>query len=103
MNELTQSIKTLRKNGEKLAAAERDYKITLATEALRLHAEKMPVSLINLVIYGLEPVAGLRERRDIAQAMYEANKEHINTVKLRLRILEAQLSREWSAAGKGDI
>ena len=103
MNELTQSIKILRKNGEKLAAAERDYKITLATEALRLHDEKMPVSLINLVIYGLEPVAGLREQRDIAQAMYDANKEHINTVKLRLRILEAQLSREWSAAGKGDI
>lgn len=86
-----------------MAAAERDYKITLATEALRLHDEKMPVSLINLVIYGLEPVAGLREQRDIAQAMYDANKEHINTVKLRLRILEAQLSREWSAAGKGDI
>ena len=103
MNELTQSIKTLRKNGEKLAAAERDYKITLATEALRLHAEKMPVSLINLVIYGLEPVAGLREQRDIAQAMYEANKEFINVTKLKLRLLESQLNREWGASGQGDI
>lgn len=103
MNELTQSIKTLRKNGEKLAEAERDYKITLRTEALKLRADDMPVTLINSVIYGVKDVAEKRYQRDIAQAMYDANKEHINTVKLRLRILESQLSREWSAAGRGDM
>lgn len=104
MAELTASIKRLRANGVKLAEAERDYKITLRTEALKLRAcEGMPVTLINQVIYGVPAVADLRTARDVAQANYDANKEHINVTKLKLRILEAQLSREWGAAGKGDI
>ena len=104
MAELTASIRKLRDNGVKLAEAERDYKITLRTEALRLRAgDNMPVTLINQVIYGVPNVAELRLKRDIEQANYEANKEHINICKLKLRILENQLSREWNNAGKGDI
>lgn len=98
MAELTASIGKLRANGAKLAEAERDYKITLRTEALRLRAGDMPVTLINSTIYGVEEVAELRLKRDIAQANYDANKEHINICKLKLRILEAQLSREWGNA-----
>ena len=104
MLELTASIKTLRANGEKLAEAERDYKLTLRQEALKLRAgDNMPVTLINNVIYGVPEVADKRFKRDVEQANYDANKEHINVTKLKLRILEAQLAREWGAAGKGDI
>ena len=103
MAELTVSIKKLRANGEKLAEAERDYKITLRQEALRLRAGDMPVTLINSIIYGVQEVADKRFKRDVCQATYDANKEHINVVKLKLRILEAQLNREWGQAGKGDI
>lgn len=104
MAELTASIKRLRTNGAKLAEAERDYKITLRQEALKLRAgDNMPVTLINNVIYGMPEVAEKRFKRDVEQANYDANKEHINVTKLKLRILEAQLSREWGAAGKGDL
>lgn len=103
MAELTESIKRLRNNGAKLAEAERDYKMTLRKEALRLRAGDMPVTLINNVIYGVPEVAEKRFKRDVEQANYDANKEHINVTKLKLRILEAQLSREWGAAGKGDL
>ena len=103
MAELTESIKRLRNNGAKLAEAERDYKMTLRQEALRLRAGDMPVTLINNVIYGVPEVAEKRFKRDVEQANYDANKEHINVTKLKLRILEAQLSREWGAAGKGDL
>ena len=103
MAELTASIRKLRDNGAKLADAERDYKITLRKEALKLRAGDMPVTLINQVIYGIDEVAGKRFKRDVEQANYDANKEHIIVTKLKLRILEAQLSREWGAAGKGDI
>ena len=95
MAELTESIKRLRTNGTKLAEAERDYKITLRQEALKLRADDMPVTLINQIIYGVSDVATKRFNRDVAQAVYEANKEHINTVKLKPRILGGQLSREW--------
>lgn len=104
MSELTASIKKLRANGEKLAEAERDYKITLRKEALILRTgEEMPVTLINQVIYGVPEVAEKRFKRDVEQANYDANKEHINVTKLKLRILEAQLAREWGAVGKGDL
>ena len=103
MQELTASIKKLRNNGAKLAEAERDYKLTLRQEALRLRAGDMPVTLINNIIYGVPEVAAKRFKRDVEQANYDANKEHINITKLKLRILEAQLAREWGNAGKGDI
>ena len=97
-NELTQSIKMLRKNGENLAKAERDYKITLREEALKLRQEKgMAVTLIDLIIYGVPEVAELRFKRDVAKAMYDANQEHINCTKLQLRLLESQSAREWGS------
>ena len=99
-SELTQSIGLLRKNGEDLALKERDYKIKLRQEALKLRQEKgMAVTLIDLIIYGVPDVAEARFKRDVANAMYEANKEHINTVKLQLRLLESQISREWGQNG----
>lgn len=103
MLELTASIRKLRDNGAKLAEAERDYKLTLRQEALRLRAGEMPVTLINNIIYGVPEVAEKRFKRDVEQANYDANKEHINVTKLKLRLLEAQLNREWGASGKGDF
>lgn len=93
---LNASIKTLIKNGRALAEAERDYKVTLRQEALKLREDKnMPVTLINQIIYGIPEVADKRFKRDVAEAMYQTNQEFINTTKLQIRVLESQLSREW--------
>lgn len=94
---LNTSIKTLINNGRALAEAERDYKITLRQEALKLREDNnMPVTLINQIIYGIPEVAEKRFKRDVAEAMYQTNQEFINTTKLQIRVLESQLSREWS-------
>lgn len=96
MEELTISIKKLKNTGQALAEAERDYKIVLRQEALKLRVEKdMPVTLINQIIYGVPEVADKRFKRDIAETIYNTNQEHINATKLKLRLLESQLSREW--------
>lgn len=96
MEELTISIKKLRQTGNSLAEAERDYKITLRQEALKLKLEdKLPVTLINQIIFGVPEVAEKRYKRDIAETMYNTNQEHINATKLKLRLLESQLQREW--------
>lgn len=93
---LNVAIKSLAKKGQALAEAERDYKITLRQEALKLRAEKgMPVTLIQQVVYGVPEVADKRFKRDVAETMYITNQEYINTTKLQIRILESQLSREW--------
>lgn len=93
--ELTSSIKLLKENGVELAKAERDYKMKVCTEVLRLRDEKMAVTMISSVIYGIPSVADLRFKRDVAEVTYNANQEHINVTKLKLRLLESQLSREW--------
>lgn len=54
------------------------------------------MTLINQIVYGIPDVASKRFQRDVAETMYQTNLEYINTTKLQLRILENQLSREWS-------
>lgn len=96
INELDFSVRELTKNGTNLAEAEQKYKICLREEALKLRSEKnMPVTLINQIIYGVPEVARLRFDRDVKEAIYQANLEAINSTKLKLRILENQLNREW--------
>lgn len=98
-NELDISVRQLRKSGTERAEAERKYKICLRQEALKLRAEEnMPVTLINQIIYGIQEVANLRFDRDVKEAVYQANLEAINSTKLKLRILENQLNREWGQA-----
>lgn len=99
INELDISVKNLRKSGTEFAQAEQNYKIKLREEALILRSEKnMPVTLINQIIYGVPEVATLRYERDVKEAIYQANQEAINSIKLKLRILENQLNREWGNA-----
>lgn len=94
---LNNSVKQLAKYGQELAECERDYKITLRQEALKLRQEKnMAVTLINQIIYGIPEVADKRFKRDVADTMYNVALENINSLKLQMRILENQLSREWS-------
>lgn len=96
---LNQAIKYLKKYGEELALSEREYKIVLRQEALKLRAEKnMPVTLIQQVVYGVPEVADKRFKRDVAEAMYNTAQENINSIKLQMRIIEGQLSREWGNA-----
>ena len=71
-NRLNQAIKLLAKYGREFAETERDYKIQLRQEALKLRAEKnMPVTLIQQVVYGVPEVAEKRFKRDVAEAMYQ--------------------------------
>lgn len=97
--ELDMAVKMLRRTGTELAEAEKQYKICLRQEALKLRSEKnMPVTLINQIIYGVPEVANLRFDRDVKEAVYQANLESINSTKIKLRILENQLNREWGQA-----
>lgn len=94
---LNNSVKKLKEYGQELAQTERDYKITLRQEALKLRQEKnMPVTLISQIIYGVPEVADKRFKRDVAETMYNTAQENINSIKLQLRILESQINREWS-------
>ena len=92
---LSESIKLLGEYGKKLAEAERAYKVELAKESLRLKDGGMAVTLIDKVIYGSGNVPDLRFKRDLAETMYKTTQENINGIKLRMRILENQIDREY--------
>ena len=98
IKELNISIQSLRKTGIEFADAEKEYKIKLREEALKLRAERgMPVTLIQQVVYGVPEVAQKRYMRDVKEAVYQANQEAINSIKLQIRVIENQLQREWGA------
>ena len=93
--DLDRSIKELRRSGTAYAEAERDYKILLRTECLKLRTEGMAIGMIDKTCYGIPAVAKARFERDVAETVYKANLEAINSTKLQLRLLENQIQREW--------
>ena len=95
--QLDMSIKTLRSNGTEYANAEKEYKILLRKECLRLRDEGMAIGMIDKTCYGIPSVAEARFKRDVAECVYKANLEAINSIKLQMRLIEAQIQREWSS------
>ena len=92
------SIKQLRKSGTDYAEAERDYKVLLRSECLKLRDDGMAIGLIDKTCFGIPAVADARFKRDVAEVVYKANMEAINSIKLQLRLIEGQINREWGAS-----
>lgn len=97
--QLEVSIKQLRTSGTEYAQAEKDYKILLRKECLKLRDEGMAIGMIDKTCYGIQSVAEARFRRDVAETVYKANQEAINSIKLQLRLIEGQINREWGTNG----
>ena len=93
--QLDRSIKTLRQSGTAYAEAEKNYKILLRQECLKLRDEGMAIGMIDKTCYGIPSVAEARFKRDVAEAIYKANMEAINSLKLQMRLIENQIQREW--------
>lgn len=93
--QLEASIKQLRTSGTEYAQAERDYKVLLRQECLKLRADGEAIGMIDKTCYGIQVVADARFKRDVAETVYKANLEAINSIKLQLRLIEGQLQREW--------
>lgn len=99
IKELEVSIKQLRTSGTNYAQAERDYKVLLRQEVLKMRDEGQAIGVITLTCYGIPSVAEARFKRDIAEAIYKANLEAISTIKLQIRVLENQINREFGMEG----
>lgn len=94
--QLDQSLKMLRKSGENYAEAYREYRVELAKELLRLRDEGLPASLVESLARGNHEIAMLKQKEIVNEAVYEANRESINVLKLQIKILNEQISREWA-------
>lgn len=95
IKELEVSIRQLRTSGTDYAKAERDYKVLLRLEALKLRDEGLAIGMIDKTCYGIPAVAEARFKRDVAKTVYTANLEAINSIKLQMRLIENQIQREY--------
>lgn len=97
IRELNISIKSLRKTGGDYAEAYKEYRIKLATKLVELKDNGMPVTIAYDVARGNSEIAKSKYNEIVKEAIYKANQEAINSLKLQIRVLENQISREFNS------
>lgn len=90
----------MRKSGMAAAQADAEYRAIKAKAILEEKAKGTPATLCRDVIYARPDVQSALMNRNCTQAVYEADRESINSMKLKLRITDAQLARDWQASGE---
>ena len=93
---LDTSIKSLRKTGSEYAKAYTDYRIALATELLKLKNEGYAITLAGDIARGKPEIARLKFEEISKEAIYKANLESINAIKLEIKIIQEQVNKEYS-------
>lgn len=93
------AVKELRNRGTAFSQAERDYRVALRKAILEERSKGTPVTIISDICRGRDDIAQLRFERDCAETLYRSALEYINAVKLQIKIIEAQLEREWGQSG----
>ena len=93
---LQKSLEKLKETGRTYATAERDYKVLLRQEILKMRDNGEAIGVITLTCYGIPSVAKARFERDVAESLYKANQEAIQTYKLKIRLIENQIQREYT-------
>ncbi len=92
---LDAAIKRLSNEGQRYAEAERQYKIALRQEVLKLREQGVAVGIIDKIVYGVPEIADLRFSRDVAESLYKTAMEYLNTLKLEIRVIQGQVEKEW--------
>lgn len=95
-HELDISVKQLRTSGKDYATAYTEYRVALAQELVKLRDEGTPVTLCSDLARGKREVAEKKFQEISKEAIYKANLESINSLKLRIKIIENQIEREWN-------
>lgn len=95
--ELDISIKSLRKTGQDYAEAHTNYRIELAKELMKLKNEGYAITLAGDIARGKPEIAHLKFQEIAKDAIYRANLESINAIKLQIRLLQNQIDKEWGS------
>lgn len=97
-NLMERAISELKERGKVYAKAEHDYRVLLSKRLTSLRSEGQAVTHLLDIAKGEPEIARLRMERDIAESLYKTAQEAINVYKVKIRVLENQLSREWGNA-----
>ncbi len=95
LDRLHKEVDALRRAGCQLASNEMDYRVALRIRILDERQAGTPVTIISDICRGDEHIAQLKQARDCSEAIYKASLEAINAIKLQIRVVEAQIAREY--------
>lgn len=79
--------------GRDLAMKEQAYRIKRMEETLKLRAEGTPVTIVDTIAKGRCAKEGFE--KDTAEVLFKTAQENINSLKLKIRVVSAQIDREW--------
>ncbi len=96
LDKLDELVQDMRQSGCQLAENERDYRVALRVEILNERASGVPASVVGDTSRGVPDIADMKRDRDCSDAVYKAAQEAINVNKLRLRVINDQIAREWA-------
>lgn len=97
LEELESETEIMRTSGCQMARNERDYRKAIRIETLNERMAGTPVTVTGDLVRGLEYVADLRYALKCSEAMYKSSQEKINVLKLKLRVIEADIDRAWNS------
>lgn len=97
LNDLQKCLEEYKKYNKDYALKERLYREALSKKLVELRAAGEKVTHLADIARGMKDIAQLRFDRDIAEGLKKSAEEGINFYKIKVRVLEGQLSREWGA------
>lgn len=102
LDEVDQLVKSSRVTGCQHAENLCEYRKELAKTMLRLKASGMAVSIAKDVARGEPRIAEMKRAELASEALHRADLEAIQAKKLRVRIMQAELDKEWGNPRVGE-
>ena len=96
---LMDAISTYRSSGIQHAENLASYRKAVRVETLKERAKGTPVTVTSDLVRGIPYVADLKQAELCAEAVFDSSKEYINVLKIRLRMVEAEIQRIWNSGG----
>lgn len=101
-DQLMQELEALRRTGQQYAENEAEYRKALRIAILEERSKGTPVTVISDLCRGREDIAEKKQLRDCAEALHKASSEAIMAIKLRIKIVDADIQRTWTSGGTGE-
>lgn len=96
-SDLMQELEVCKSSGCQYAENEAEYRKALRISILEERQKGTPVTITSDLCRGRPDIAELKRLRDCSEAIYKASQEAINVYKLRIRIINEQITRVWNS------
>ena len=94
---LMAELATCKTSGCQYAENEAEYRKALRLAILEERDRGTPATITSDLCRGRPEIAELKRLRDCSEAIYKASQEAINVYKLRIRMVDAQITRVWNS------